>query len=215
MTIDSVLKYLTQHPVGFLVIATGWLVLEFFKVMSSKSFKKEMEANTQQHDEIFSLLDRVTASLKDISGSLDIDKTNRDYIKKITETKFFYLGRFKSDEVKNFACFKADNFIETISTILSSYSFKVNEITEIVTLMESNANYVKTQMETTFGKEKADMFIEHHKDVVMGYINDVTDIFLDTDNHHKTRFIKRSNCFLKEFMNALIAFEQQILEELK
>jgi hypothetical protein len=78
--------------------------------------------------------------------------------------------------------------------------------------MGSNADYVRVQMETTFGKEKADMFTEHHKDVVMGYVNDVTDIFLDTDNHHKTRFIKRSNCFLKEFMNALIAFEQQILE---
>ena len=151
--------------------------------------------------------EKMQRDVKEIKKKLYKNEQERDYIADLHKIKQFYLNKFRFKAYRDFACFKADKFISVVSCIIQTTKVNTESYNAIVSALDSGKSTVKKEMKERFGIELTDLFwVEHQKDY-SNFLKKVEDIVSDIENHHKEKFLKASNIFLKKFMKQLIKHE--------
>jgi len=196
---DILTEYSTQIFVALILMFQSVLVA-YLKNNSDKNIRELVEENKEQHKEI-------NVSLSKLLNYYNLNIQEEEYFKQMHQNKDFFCSELKSQELRDFALYRANLFIDTVCNIVKTYDMQINNAKEIEATFMQASSCVKSEMKNRFNTEFVDSYYEFHNKLINKYLHKTKNILLDLENHHQDRFLKITNEFMIKSINELKEYE--------
>lgn len=194
----------------WLELGIGLVVAIAAILANNKSIKYMIKESI---DPIMSLLHKHTEALEMLQIDYELTNTNRVFFKKLDKIIDIAIGVVREKEssansVNEATCylfFFGDRYKDSCGSVLSK---GIDEISNdsYSTLIASSMRECKLRLNSLFGKEFTNEYIEKYKIQRQEYVDAVCKISDDWINSHDERFRNISLVYLQEFVNNFIRF---------
>jgi len=175
-------------------------LVAYLKNNSDKNIREFVEENKEQHKEI-------NISLSKLLNYYNLNIQEEEYFKQMHQNKDFFCNELKLDNLRNFALYRANYFIDIVCAVIKNYEIQINNAKEIESAFMQASSSVKTEMRCRYRDVLVDEYYKKHNKLIEIFLKRARKIFLDLENHHKDRFLRLANDFMVSSINELKEFE--------